>query len=44
VRATKQLRGVAGGDEKYAGKGASLKSGLLKVLITEFDTAIKLLD
>ena len=41
---TKKLIGVAGGDEKYEGIVASLKSGLLNVLITDFDTAIKLLD
>ncbi|ENF1239659.1 hypothetical protein ACEPCY_001695 [Salmonella enterica subsp. enterica serovar Infantis] len=44
LRATKKLIGVAGGDEKYEGIVASLKSGLLNVLITDFDTAIKLLD
>lgn len=44
LRATKKLIGVAGGDEKYEGIVASLKSGLLNVLITDFDPAIKLLD
>lgn len=44
LRNTKKLIGVAGGEEKYEGIVASLKSGLLKVLITDFDTAIKLLD
>lgn len=44
LRTTKKLIGVAGGEEKYEGIVASLKSGLLKVLITDFDTAIKLLE
>lgn len=44
LRATKKVIGVAGGEEKYEGIVASLKSGLLNVLITDFDTAIKLLD
>ncbi|WP_434586989.1 sugar-binding transcriptional regulator [Klebsiella sp. R390] len=44
LRNTKKLIGVAGGEEKFEGIVASLKSGLLKVLITDFDTAIKLLE
>lgn len=44
LRKTKKLIGVAGGEEKYEGIVASLKSGLLDVLITDFDTAVKLLD
>lgn len=44
LRKTKKVIGVAGGEEKFDGITASLKSGLLDVLITDFDTAIKLLD
>ena len=44
LRKTKKVIGVAGGEEKFEGIVASLKSGLLNVLITDFDTAIKLLD
>ncbi|WP_058911389.1 sugar-binding transcriptional regulator [Entomohabitans teleogrylli] len=44
LQKTKKVIGVAGGEEKYEGIVASLKSGLLNVLITDFDTAIKLLD
>ncbi len=44
LRNTRQVIGVAGGEEKFAGVVASLRSGLLDVLITDFDTAIKLLD
>ncbi|CAH4989229.1 TPA: hypothetical protein P7484_004805 [Klebsiella pneumoniae] len=44
LRTTKTLIGVAGGEEKYEGIVASLKSGLLNVLITDFDTAIRLLN
>lgn len=44
LRKTKTVIGVAGGEEKYDGIVASLHSGLLNVLITDFDTAIKLLD
>lgn len=44
LSATKKVIGVAGGDEKYAGIVAALKSRLLHVLITDFDTAIKLLN
>ncbi|WP_233980831.1 sugar-binding transcriptional regulator [Pectobacterium versatile] len=43
LRKTKKVIGVAGGEEKFEGIVASLKSGLLNVLITDFDTAIKLL-
>ncbi|PIJ49980.1 hypothetical protein BL250_17310 [Erwinia sp. OLTSP20] len=43
LRNTAQVIGVAGGEEKYAGIVASLNSGLLDVLITDFETAIKLL-
>lgn len=44
LRKTKKMIGVAGGGEKFEGIVASLKSGLLNVLITDFDTAIRLLD
>ncbi|HEF8772498.1 TPA: hypothetical protein RG734_001491 [Providencia stuartii] len=44
LRNTKKVIGVAGGEEKYQGIVASLKSGLLDVLITDFDTATKLLN
>lgn len=44
LQKAKKVIGVAGGEEKYEGILASLKSGLLNVLITDFDTAIKLLD
>lgn len=44
LRKTKTVIGVAGGEEKYDGIVASLRSGLLNVLITDFDTAFKLLD
>ncbi|WP_312946144.1 sugar-binding domain-containing protein [Superficieibacter sp.] len=44
LKKTKKVIGVAGGDEKFDGIVAALKSGLLNVLITDFDTAIKLLD
>lgn len=44
LRKTQKVIGVAGGEEKFGGIVASLKSGLLDVLITDFDTAIKLLD
>ncbi|XBS71891.1 sugar-binding domain-containing protein [Acerihabitans sp. KWT182] len=44
LRETKNVIGVAGGEEKFEGIVASLKSGLLNVLITDFDTAIKLLE
>lgn len=44
LRKTQKVIGVAGGEEKFEGIVASLKSGLLNVLITDFDTAIKLLD
>ncbi|WP_422768527.1 sugar-binding domain-containing protein [Pseudomonas aeruginosa] len=35
---------MAGGEQKYEGIVASLKSGLLDVLITDFDTAVKLVN
>jgi len=44
LRKTKTLIGVAGGEQKYEGIVASLKSGLLDVLITDFDTAVKLVN
>lgn len=44
LRKTQTVIGVAGGEEKFDGIVASLKSGLLNVLITDFDTAVKLLD
>ncbi len=44
LQKAKKVISVAGGEEKYEGILASLKSGLLNVLITDFDTAIKLLD
>ncbi|HIH0446225.1 TPA: sugar-binding transcriptional regulator [Vibrio cholerae] len=40
---TKTVVGVAGGEEKFDGIAASLKSGLLDVLVTDFDTTMKLL-
>ncbi len=43
LKKTGTVIGVAGGEEKYDGIEASLKSGLLNVLITDFDTAMKLL-
>ncbi|MGP2522403.1 sugar-binding transcriptional regulator [Pantoea ananatis] len=44
LRNTKTVIGVAGGEQKYEGIVASLKSGLLDVLITDFDTAVKLVN
>lgn len=44
LRKTKKVIGVAGGEDKFEGIVASLKSGLLDVLITDFDTAIRLSD
>lgn len=44
LRNTKKVIGVAGGEKKFDGIVASLRSDLLDVLITDFDTAIKLLD
>ncbi|WP_373818240.1 sugar-binding transcriptional regulator [Glaesserella sp.] len=44
LQKTPNVIGVAGGQEKYDGILASLKSGLLDTLITDFYTAIKLLD
>ncbi|MBY4890731.1 hypothetical protein K5Y32_22665 [Pantoea sp. DY-15] len=44
LRKTKTVIGVAGGEQKYEGIVASLKSGLLDVLITDFDTAVKLVN
>lgn len=44
LRTTKTLDRCGGGEEKYEGIVASLKSGLLNVLITDFDTAIRLLN
>lgn len=44
LKKTKLVIGIAGGDSKYNGIKASIKSGLIDVLITDFNTSIKLLN
>jgi len=44
IKSTDNVIGVAGGVDKYEAILASLKSGMLSTLITDFDTAVKLMD
>lgn len=44
LKEAKNIIGIAGGKEKYEAILAALKSGLLSTLITDFNTAIKLLS
>lgn len=44
LKEAKNVIGIAGGNEKYEAILATLKSGLLNMLITDFNTAIKLLS
>ncbi len=44
IRNTKNVIGVAGGKDKYQAILAALRSGLLNTLITDFETAIKLIN
>lgn len=44
LKQAKNIIGVAGGKEKYEAIMATLKSGLLGTLITDFNTAIKVLN
>lgn len=44
IKQSKKIIGVAGGEMKFQGIKASVKSGLIDVLITDFDTSLKLLN
>ncbi|WP_226950940.1 sugar-binding transcriptional regulator [Rouxiella sp. S1S-2] len=44
IKKTNNVIGVAGGEDKYEAVLASLRSGILDTLITDFDTAVKLMD
>lgn len=44
LKQSKKIIGVAGGEVKFQGIKASVKSGLINVLITDFDTSLKLID